>query len=30
MKKGSDRGIFYDFPDLETVQALEKFLVSDQ
>ena len=27
MKKGSDRGIFYDFPDSETVQALEKFLV---
>jgi exodeoxyribonuclease V beta subunit len=30
MKKGSNRGIFYDLPDLETVQALEKFLVSDQ
>ena len=30
MKKGADRGIFFDLPDLETVQALEKFLVSDQ
>ena len=30
IKKGSDHGIFYDLPDLETVQALEKFLVSDQ
>jgi exodeoxyribonuclease V beta subunit len=30
MKKGSARGIFYDLPDLETIRALEKFLVSDQ
>jgi len=30
MKKASDRGIFYDLPDLETVQAFEKFLISDQ
>ena len=30
MRKGSDCGIFYDLPDLETVQALEKFLISDQ
>ena len=30
MKKGTDRGIFHDLPDLETVQILEKFLVSNQ
>ena len=30
MKKGADRGIFYDLPDMDTVQALEKFLVYDQ
>ena len=30
MKKGTNRGIFYDLPDLETIQVLEKFLVSDQ
>jgi exodeoxyribonuclease V beta subunit len=28
MKTGSDRGIFYDLPDLETVQTLENFLIS--
>jgi exodeoxyribonuclease V beta subunit len=28
MKTGSDRGIFYDLPDLETVQTLENFLTS--
>ena len=27
MKTGSDRGIFYDLPDLETVQTLENFLL---
>jgi exodeoxyribonuclease V beta subunit len=30
LRKGSDRGVFYDLPDLETVQTLEKFLISDQ
>ena len=30
MRKDTDRGIFYDLPDLETVQTLEKFLISDQ
>jgi len=30
MKKGTNRGIFYDLPELETVQVLEDFLISDQ
>ena len=30
MRKDTDRGIFYDLPDLETVQTLENFLISNQ